>query len=1129
MKTLESIKVVLEATSEPLRKETQKAKKEMESCVKGVASEANKATQQMESAKKPVKNLTDYIREMNRKIKEFATQAQIDAGIKKYTDNFLQLQRDIDLTDKSIEKLKKRAREFSDSDKFEMSAEFKENEKVIANTEKALEKLNEKKSKMEQSGKAFEPTADFQEVNTQLEETKAKYAELIARQKEWESIGVSPASSGAFQSLLEDIKETEMGIRYLEGELDDLKMKGEDKSPTAGYRAVTDEIEKSNGKLNEHLSIRERMKADGTDMTETKKWRNVQDSIKAAADEKKRYMEQSRIQMDNGTHVEPKMQGFSSGSYIQAAETAAKAAPAAIKSQLSSAQGPLISLKNQIASTVKEIPVIGRLVTESSYLAKKGFSLIGFAAKKATDGIKRTGGAAASLIKRFVSGIPIIGRFTGGVNKNSNAFGVGLKSILKYGLGIRSLFVLVNRLRSALVEGFNNLSQYSNTTNQSLSLLKSQLNQLKNSLATAFEPILNAVTPYLSQLIDYVLSATNALAQFFAALTGKSTYTVAKRVNVDYAKSLGNTSSAADDANKSVSKLKRTLLGFDEVNKLDDNSDSGSSGSSGGSGGSGGTSPGDMFSTETIGSQFSNFADMIKEAWANADFTEIGRILGEKLNAALESIQWDKIKETSRKIAKSTATFLNGFIAEVDWELVGKTYAEGLNTVIEFGYTFVTTFDWKQFGTAIGQAVNGFIENLEWAKAGKTFSEGIKGILTTANTALEEIDWNQLGRKVGDFLTNIDWAGILAGVGKMIANALIAALNFADGLFTSICDGLKNVNWSDVAKSAGELFKKAWQLINVAVDVGVSLIKSGWSTVSEWVKGFIGGALSAAVNLTGNLVGAAWDTIKTVTGNLTSAAKKKVYEFKAKASGDWKALKGYVKDVVSKVKDKTANFTAKAKGAWTSLTDKAKSLLDNVKNRAATYTARSEGPWSAIASAAKTTYENVKSKTATFTAVASGAWDKISSFFSKAKNWFVNKTVNWKINFPHFELPHISFGTKTQTVLGKKVKIPTINVAWYATGGFPEEGPFYMNRGEIAGKFSNGKGVVANNQQITTGIAKAVGPAVYQAVMAAMQSSGGSGKNVIVTLDGDAKGIFKVVKAEAQNYMNSHGVSPFPV
>lgn len=50
-----------------------------------------------------------------------------------------------------------------------------------------------------------------------------------------------------------------------------------------------------------------------------------------------------------------------------------------------------------------------------------------------------------------------------------------------------------------------------------------------------------------------------------------------------------------------------------------------------------------------------------------------------------------------------------------------------------------------------------------------------------------------------------------------------------------------------------------------------------------------------------------------------------------------------------------------------------------------------------------------------------------------------------------------------------------------------------MNRGEIAGKFSNGKTVVANNQQITDGIAAAV----YKAFTAA----GGGGQSNISATD----------------------------
>lgn len=53
----------------------------------------------------------------------------------------------------------------------------------------------------------------------------------------------------------------------------------------------------------------------------------------------------------------------------------------------------------------------------------------------------------------------------------------------------------------------------------------------------------------------------------------------------------------------------------------------------------------------------------------------------------------------------------------------------------------------------------------------------------------------------------------------------------------------------------------------------------------------------------------------------------------------------------------------------------------------------------------------------------------------------------------------------------------------FAGGGFLEEGPFYMNRGEIVGKFSNGKTAVANNQQITEGIKQAVVEGMAQVMM----------------------------------------------
>ena len=97
----------------------------------------------------------------------------------------------------------------------------------------------------------------------------------------------------------------------------------------------------------------------------------------------------------------------------------------------------------------------------------------------------------------------------------------------------------------------------------------------------------------------------------------------------------------------------------------------------------------------------------------------------------------------------------------------------------------------------------------------------------------------------------------------------------------------------------------------------------------------------------------------------------------------------------------------------------------------------------------------------------------------------------------------------------------------YASGGFPEDGMFFANSGELVGRFANGRTAVANNEEIISGIANGVREAnneligvIYSTarqVVQAMQN----GSNVYI----DGKKISKSV-TDAQNRSNRmHGAS----
>lgn len=138
----------------------------------------------------------------------------------------------------------------------------------------------------------------------------------------------------------------------------------------------------------------------------------------------------------------------------------------------------------------------------------------------------------------------------------------------------KSLFKLSNMFKLMLIrmamrnviqgvrEGFENLARYSDDTNKALSEVMSSLTKFKNSIATAFTPILEVVAPIISKMILGLADLNNWIGQTFAALAGKDTYTKAIAVQEDYAASLKDTQKAAKDA---ADQAKKTTFAFDTL------------------------------------------------------------------------------------------------------------------------------------------------------------------------------------------------------------------------------------------------------------------------------------------------------------------------------------------------------------------------------------------------------------------------------------------------------------------------------------------------------------------------------------------------------------------------------------
>lgn len=466
-------------------------------------------------------------------------------------------------------------------------------------------------------------------------------------------------------------------------------------------------------------------------------------------------------------------------------------------------------------------------------------------------------------LKKLTAGIFGMSKAT---KKSNGSLGSNLKMLLKYGLGIRSTFVLFNRMRNAIKEGFSNLAQFSSPVNASISSLMSALTQLKNSFATTFAPVLSVVAPILTTFINLVSRAVTTVGMLIATLTGAKSFTRATAVQQDYAASLEGSAGAAKDAAKEQQKY---LSGLDEVRTFTEKNDS----SGGGGGGGGGLSPSDMFEEVEIPSKFGDIAQMIKDAWANADFTEIGTLIGTKLSGALDSIQWDSIQNKCSRVAQSIGTFINGFVATPGlWQKVGSTIGQGINTAvgmwntffdttkfqpigqaiataannaittidagglgraitqkiqagIEIAYGFVTTFDWTKFGTKAGEMLNGAFHNVDFTMAAQALSGGIIGALNSLTATMQEFDWRGLGQRVQEFLVNIDWAGIFSALSATIRTAFAGLGEFFGGLFEGVGTSIKT--WWDEEIKGQDWKETAGNLLTA--------IGEGFADIGNWV------------------------------------------------------------------------------------------------------------------------------------------------------------------------------------------------------------------------------------------------------------------------------------------------------
>lgn len=544
----------------------------------------------------------------------------------------------------------------------------------------------------------------------------------------------------------------------------------------------------------------------------------------------------------------------------KAAQKKDQKSPLNLRESRQSASNPYGNSKAMQAYFANASKTYGRLMREQEKRQAAFAKSMGSVLPKSAQAVQKAMSAAGRSIASFGRSL---------MNVASSPFRMAANSAMNFiraldrmkrmgasALFFNAMFKALTILSNGLKTGTNNMYQWALATGNSfqstMDTIATSLQYLTNSIAGLTAPILDALAPVLDSIIDKVVSFVNVLSQLIAMITGASTWRRAIKTQKAFGEAAGaagngaksggdNAKKGADAAKKALDDYKNTVMGFDELNKLNDVNDHNSGGGSSPRGGKGGGGGGGGAGGEDYGVMFEEvpIANWIEDLKNKSDWSELGKMFTDKLADAMESIDWAKIQGRAYLWAERLASILNGAFANKRfWSDLGYTIAEGLNTATLFANTFTDTGNWSDLGDSLAIAIRVAVQNIDWRGLGRTLTNGLRIMLEVLHGFVSNwspSDWAFLGASVRDMavsaLENINWREAIPDMVEFatgVVTALAAVVNNDDGKWDTVTeaigDGIGSANWAGLWDSVKQLVEKSLgnKVINVSVKVAAA-------------------------------------------------------------------------------------------------------------------------------------------------------------------------------------------------------------------------------------------------------------------------------------------------------------------
>lgn len=319
--------------------------------------------------------------------------------------------------------------------------------------------------------------------------------------------------------------------------------------------------------------------------------------------------------------------------------------------------------------------------------------------------------------------------------------------------------------------------------------LKTRFQELGYILRSTFAAALEPAIQEMNRFMQTAVRMARSFRSFVYSLFGSVDETL--EADAEAWDGLGDSAEGAGKKTSAAAReIRRSLMQFDQINRLD------WAGSSGGESGTGGMSSVSMDWSEFV--KADPFGELLHELMEDNRFYEAGQTLAKKLGEIAdgldEALENGDLRRRAEEKITAVTELINGFLSGLRFrpedtmsvaESIGDLLGDGIGFALENAHEFLSGLDWDGLGGSIAEFVNGAVSALREkdANPGTLLSDWLNAKIGTLDGFLKELDWGNAGRYVAENINawfgNLDWTAVgetlrtgIHGLGEFVNTAL---------------------------------------------------------------------------------------------------------------------------------------------------------------------------------------------------------------------------------------------------------------------------------------------------------------------------------------------------------------------